>query len=592
MTDQIRDQLDDLMSGKLSRRQVLARATALGLSVPVLGSLLAACGDDDEDQDPGAEDDDSEPDQTADEPEDESDESEDESDDEPEEDPDDESEDETDDESEDDEPAADGGLDRLIAAQGAEVRFFDPTIRPSGNDAFVMLNIYETLVHMNDEFDLEPRLATDWELIDDYTWQFNLREGVTFHNGEEFNADTLVAWFERLQNVPDLIPGMNSSGQHIDRVTSVEKVDDYTVNFVSEIVDPTLPRNLAVYFMMIPPVQPFEEDGPEALMENAVGTGPYKLVEWVKDSHLVLEANEDYWGDAPSIPELEFRPIPEDSSRASALLAGEIHIVDALPIGSIDQVNDNEGTEVRSVPAAAWIFWVQMNTIDVEEFQDVRVRQAMNYAVDADQIVETILAGHAIPSASIVNRDCFGYCEVEPYEYDPERARALLEEAGYPDGFDTKLYYSPGRYVADTEIVPAVANFLEQVGVRVELVTNEWATHLDLMRSNEIDGMQYSGKTILSIDAGYMFAELSPERPFGWMYPLQGETLEMFEEARQIVDDDERAERYCEITQRYRDEAGVIFLWQPELIFGVDSNVVWTPRGDGFIYGDTISYSG
>src|SRR5690606_33103848 len=133
----------------------------------------------------------------------------------------------------------------------------------------------------------------------------------------------------------------------------IEKVDEYTVQFKTSRPYPVLPRNLAVYFMMIPASRPFQEDGPEALRTQAVGTGPYKLVEWVKDDHLLLEANDDYWGGKPKIRRLEYRPIPEPSGRAAALLAGEAQVADAVPIASFPEIEASDEVELRTVPLAA-----------------------------------------------------------------------------------------------------------------------------------------------------------------------------------------------------------------------------------------------
>lgn len=473
---------------------------------------------------------------------------------------------------------------KLVVVQNAEVRFMDPTLRPTTSDAHVIVNIYNGLVERNQDMELVPGLATSWDLVDDTTWEFKLREGVNFHNGEPFNADTVVAWFERLQTVSDRIPEYNSSIAHMGSVDNVEKVDEYTVHFNTSIPDPVLPARLSSYFLLVPPTEFIKNNGDRALIEHGVGTGPYRFVEWVKDDHLTLEANPDYWGEQPAIERIEFRPVPEPSSRVAALQAGEAHIADAIPPAVTSQVEQDPELDIRSVPEATRTYWMYIDTSRGGPLANQQVRQALNYAVDKETIIEEILSGQAEPTASIVTFQSFGYCDVEEYEYNPERARELLAEAGYADGFDLKINYSPGHYLADQEIVQAIGNYLSEVGINVEYVPHEWANFLSLVREREMEGLHYVGKTNLAVDADYMFAEFQPEKTFGWPYPFQGEIQELYEMERQEMDDTVRADLACQIQEQFRDEAGVLFLWQQNLIFGVANELDWTPRADGFLY--------
>jgi peptide/nickel transport system substrate-binding protein len=472
----------------------------------------------------------------------------------------------------------------LVVVQNAEVRFMDPTLRPTTSDAHVIVNLYDGLVERDPDMKLVPGLATSWELVDDTTWEFKLREGVNFHNGEPFNADTVVAWFERLQTVGDRIQEYNSSISQIDSVDSVEKVDEYTVRFNTSIPDPVLPGRLSSYFLLVPPKEFIENNGDRALIEHGVGTGPYRFVEWVKDDHLTLEANPDYWGGEPAIKRIEFRPVPEPSSRVAALQAGEAQIADAIPPAVTSQIEQDPNLDVRSVPEATRTYWLYIDTTEGGPLADQRVRQALNYAVDKQTIIDEILNGQAESTASLVTFQSFGYCDVPEYEYDPEKAKELLAEAGYADGFDVKINYSPGHYLADQEIMQAIGNYLAEVGINVEYVPHEWANFLSLIQERNMPGLHYAGKTNLAIDADYMFAEFQPEKTFGWAYPFQGEIQDLYEREHQEMDDSVRADLACQIQHKFRDEAGLLFLWQQNLVFGVSSQLDWTPRADGFLY--------
>ncbi len=487
-------------------------------------------------------------------------------------------------------PPAGNAVDRVVVLTGAEVRFFDPAWRFSSTDANPNVNIYEPLVRMNRSFEIEPALAVSWEPLDDATWQFTLREGVTFHNGEPLNADTVVAWFERLQTLEEDVPTAASSIDQLPLVERVEKVDDLTVNFVSSEPNPTLLRRLATYYLLITPLQPFEENGPEALANVAVGTGPYRFVEWVKDDHVLLEANPDYWGGVPLVQQLEFRPVPEPSSRVSALLAGEAQIVEALPLPGVDQLNGTDAAEVRSVREATRIYWGQWNAMGNEYLQDLKVRQALNYAVDKQAIIDSILGGHAEQNASCVTFESFGYADVPEYEYNPELASQLLAEAGYPNGgFTITLDAALGRSTGDAEIVQAIISYLGEVGVTVELQQQDFANYLAMLREEQIQALTFGGKTIPALDADYMFAELQPEKLFGWLFPLQDEAQELYLEERSEMDEERRAELAAQIQQWFRDQAGALFLWQADLLYGVSSTLNWEPRGDGLILGVEMS---
>jgi peptide/nickel transport system substrate-binding protein len=477
-------------------------------------------------------------------------------------------------------------VDKVVVLLGAEVRFFDPTQRPTATDATVQLNIYDTLVRMDTKsLGPVPGLATSWEATNDTTWQFKLRQGVKFHDGEDFNADAVVAWFNHLQEIAKA--GKASSGQQISSVTSVEKVDDSTVNFITSQPDPILPNRLFTYYTMITPPKPFQDNGPDALLQKGIGTGAYKLKEWVKDDHLTLEANPDYWDGAPLVKTLEFRPVIEASSRASSVLTGEADIDTQLSLGSLDQFQKSDKVDVRKELSATSMYWVQLNVAQSKYFQDLRVRQAVNYAVDKQSIIKNILGGFAVENANIVVKQAWGYKELEPFPYDPDKAKSLLSDAGYKDGFSVKLDYTPGS--PDEEVVQAISNFLGDVGIKVELVQYDLSDYIGVYTNKKVDDMSYLGKTQFAIDADYIFQELQPEKLFGWLFPFQGEIEEVYKQEHQELDQAKRKDLAAQIQQYYHDQAGMLFLWQQDFIFGVSKKLAWTPRVDGFVLGKEIS---
>ena len=481
---------------------------------------------------------------------------------------------------------------KLTIVQNAEIRFMDPTLRPTTSDAHAMLNVYDTLVMRDHELNLKPGLATSWTNVNPTTWEFKLRQGVKFHNGEPFNAATLLAWFERLQTVSKRIKEYQSSIAQIDQVDRIEKVDDYTVRFITKIPDPLLPGRLSSYYTMITPAKFMADNGDKALFTKGMGTGPYKFVEWVKDDHLLLEANKDYWGGEPKVKQLQFKPVPEPSARVAALKAGEAHIADAVPPAVLKDLTADPNLAALSVPEATRIYYVSINTVSgPEALKDVRVRLAMNHAVDKKALIDKLLDGRAKPTSSMVTFQSFGYFETPPYEYDVAKAKQLMAQAGYAKGFDVKFVYTPGHYIADTEIVQAIANYLKAININVTFQTVDWATNLDMGRARKMEGLWYSGKTNLALDADYAFSELQAEKQFGWPHPLAGQTLELYKQERQEMNDAKRKELAAQIQKLYRDEAGVLSLWQQDITFGVSKKVKWTPRADGFLYGVDMEWA-
>ena len=305
-----------------------------------------------------------------------------------------------------------------------------------------------------------PGLATEWKLVNDTTWEFKLRSGVKFHNGDSFTAADVKFNFDRIldpktqsRQVPTWYP----------QVASAQVVDDLTLRIVTKIPWPALPH--LVQFMRVAPAKYFQAVGAEGFVQKPIGSGPYKFVEWVKDSHLTLEANDSYWAGAPKIKRVTFRYVPDANTRAAQLLSGEVDLVQKLSPTDAAQVKARSGLVVAGTRSMNQMF-VGINSF-VKPFNDVRVRQAMNYAVNWDEIIAKIMSGFAYRSPSSIGPLTLGFNpNLKPYAYDPARAKQLLAEAGYPNGFETTLDGPVGRYNQDKEVAQAVIADLAKVGIR------------------------------------------------------------------------------------------------------------------------------
>lgn len=234
---------------------------------------------------------------------------------------------------------------QVIIGRAYDVAGMDPGFLTE--NAQVVDNIYDRLVMRDEDMNLVPGLATEWSQVNDTTWEFKLREGVKFHNGEDFNADAVKYSIDRV-----LDPEANSpTYSYIKTVESVEVVDEYTVYVHTTTADPLIPARFCRYPTEIVPPKYTEEVGQQGLSENPIGTGPYKFVSWSKDEQVVLEANEDYWGGAPEIKKVIFRSIPETSTRVSALIAGEIDIAVGVTPDEIERVESSDGIHLSTVEA-------------------------------------------------------------------------------------------------------------------------------------------------------------------------------------------------------------------------------------------------
>lgn len=472
------------------------------------------------------------------------------------------------------EPAPGGADDEptvIRVALPADVQGLNPAQVADATTLYNTLrNIYDPLFYMDRDQNPIPWLATGYELIDDLTWEIYLREDVTFHNGEPFDAEAVKFTFDYIMD-----PENNSQLQpYIEAVESVEIVDPYTVRIKTSRPEPTLRQNLNI-ILIIPP-QYTQEHGIETLTSEPVGTGAFRFVEWVPGERLVLEANPDYFGGAPAVDRVEFRSIAEPSARMAALISGEVDLALSVPPQFVPEI-EAAGRRVASVPGRRVVL-IGLDQVNPGPMQDVRVRQAVNHAVDVDLIVEQILGGFATPMPGplpVVNAH---HVEVEAYAYDPERARELLAEAGYADGLKLTLHSPEGRYLNDREVAEAVANQLSQVGIEVEVQVHEWVNFLERVRALQVTDMHLIGRSDRFFDGGIML---------DWF--LCGKTYvtycderidEVLTEAAAIVDPEARAEAMAEVQRLVLAEAPWLFLYQQHDIYAMSEKLEWEPRVD------------
>lgn len=470
-----------------------------------------------------------------------------------------------------------GGGD-LVIANTSDVVSLDPAGSNDVPSSDVQSNIYETLVKQNMDMELEPELATEWEAVEDDVWEFTLREGVTFHDGSEFNAEVVKANIERVMDEEVASP----RAFLYDMVTEIEVVDDYTVRFHTEYPFSPLPAHLAHSggAMVSPEVIEADyaamEEGEEpgsVINQNPVGTGYFKFESWTPGQEVVLTNNEDYWGEPAKLNSVTFKVVPEDLTRLAELETGDSHISNPLSPSDVAQVEQTDGISVMTQSSVSTNY-IGFN-MQKEPFDDQRVRQAISMAIDKDQIIEGIYNGVGIPAKGPLAPPVFGYDEsIEPLPYDPEQAQELLAEAGYEDGFSTTIWTNDNRQRIDA--ATNVQSQLSEIGIDVEVEILEWGAYLEQTANGEHD-MFVLGWSTATGDADYglyaLFHSSMLGNPGNRTFTENEELDALLDEGRRESDPEARLEIYSEAQEMLVDIAPWIYLLHSEYLLGVSDQV-------------------
>ncbi len=467
----------------------------------------------------------------------------------------------------------------LVVALGAEPRSLMAMAIVDWTTNVQQMNIYDRLYYWDGiPPQIKPSLAADLPSTpDDLTWVIKLRPNVRFSNGDPFTAEAVKFTLDWL-----LDPANKSHYQsRFAFIRSVEAVDSLTVRIRTKEPAPVL-RYYLVDFTVLNPNY-VRHVGNDVAAREPVGAGPYRFVRWDRDERLVLEANPTYWAGVPKVQRVEFRFIPDFSARLAALLAGEADIVKDVPPVAVEQVNRSGLAEVREVGSSR-INYVALVNFKAGPLQDRRVRQALNYAVNVDEIVTNLFKGRAtrIPGAlSGINEDVNP--NLKPYAYDPQRAVQLIREAGYdPAKLEFTLDSPSGRYPLDKEASEAIAAYLGRLGMTVRVRVNEWGTHLDKIINRQTGEMFYLGWGP-ALEAQGTIAELfRPDRTYSGFGTAA--LTEEINKAVPIVDLKKRRATWQRIQVMLYTEAPWIFLWQQHDLYGVNRRVTWQPHPAEKIY--------
>jgi len=466
-------------------------------------------------------------------------------------------------------------LPKLIIAQETDVLTMDAHYVTDSPTASVMGHMVEPLLELTPKGEIVPNLAEKWAVSTNATeFTLKLKKGIKFHDGQPFNAEAVKANFDRRLDPK----GTTKFYFLVAQIASVTVIDEYTVKIKTKIPFAPLLSHLTYTANGIQSPAALKRSWDKPLL-MPIGTGPFIFKEWLRGNRLVMVQNEKYWGMKPSLSEITFRVIPDDASRRAALERGEVHVAVRIPPSDIPSLKANPKISIINIPSTRTIY-MGFNCLK-DPFTDKRVRQALNYAVNKEAIVKHVLWGAGRVSDAPISPGIFGYAPIKTYEYNIEIAKALLTEAGFPEGFDTTLYPAVGRYSMDVSVASAVAADLLKVGVKAEIKMMDWDTYIPfILRDKEVAEHQLYvlGWGTVTGDADYSLYPLFhsgewPKRGMNASF-FKNETLDqLLDAARSTANPEERKKLYKEAMRMIVDDAPWIFLYSEIQIAGVRANV-------------------
>jgi peptide/nickel transport system substrate-binding protein len=482
-------------------------------------------------------------------------------------------------------PPSQSQIQELTIAIGADTRVMDPDFDQGLEEMYRL--IFNTPIRTAPNGDLVPDLAKSWEYTDPTTLTFHLRNDVKWHDGQPFTSDDVVYTFERMKD-----PNRQSTNypRYKPWLAYVVATDPTTVQFKT--TQPYAPGlHLIADGFYIAPRHDIAQRGDTAFGQKPIGTGPYSVTAWQKDQFLNLSAVSNWWGGAQPFPKVKFVVIPEAFTRTTAMLGGSAHIVTQPPVSMVDQISKSSGFYVTKAPGDL-IQFVQFPHVktrfpNTPEIDDKRVRQALNWALDkqalADKVGQgffTVAPGPWAPGNSAYPSNAASLA----YGYDPAKAKQLLKDAGYGDGFTLHLGTSVGFSLMDRELMEASVPYFQAIGLTVDFIPLEWAA-FDPSRDQNKFSAYYLGLTGGASDpddviAFYMTSKGRARGFFG----TDPELDQVIWHGTEITDEQERQKYYREtVFPKILDVAPWIFLWSPNTVFGVDARVDYAATQFGWV---------
>jgi peptide/nickel transport system substrate-binding protein len=480
---------------------------------------------------------------------------------------------------------------KVVLAQGVDPTTLDMMNQQEQPASNVGAQMFDTLVERDQSLKLVPALASELpKLTAPTTWEINLRKGVKFHNGEDFDAESVKFSLERVANPANKLRGSSSFGP----IERVEIVDPHTVKVHTKKPWPIFINALTFRSAAMYPPKEYAGKDTAAISRNPIGTGPYKFVRWAKDEEIVMEAFPGHWRGAARIKTVVFKPIPDDAVRVAALQNGEIDVAVNIPPHLAGIIEKHPKIFLSTAPSIRTIqLMIYTHQMDKDHkptgpyngpTSDKRVRQALAYAIDADEIIQSVLDGKAVRVATMLPSMHFGYDpSLKPIKQDLAKTKKLLAEAGFPNGLDIVLNGPQGRYVRDKEVAEAVTGQLGKAGIRTTLRTFEFVNYLNSMvYVHKAGPVWLIGWGTGTMDAETVYVPLF--RSGNIFVNWHNEDFnQMVDEAQTIMEPKKRLEQYHRINKLWIEEMPAIPLYQQIDLYGANRRLAWKARSDELI---------
>ena len=477
---------------------------------------------------------------------------------------------------------------KIVIAQGVDPTTLDTQNQQETPASVVASHLFDTLVERDQDLKIVPALAAELpKLVAPTTWEVKLRRGVKFHNGEEFTAESVKWSLERVKT------GLRASS-NFRPIEKVDIVDPYTVRVQTSKPWPIFATIMTSRQASMYPPKAYAGKDSAFISKNPIGTGPYKLVRWSKDEEIVLEANDQYWRGAPKIKTVVFRPIPDDAVRVAALQNGEVDVAVNIPPHLANIIANHPKIFLSTAPSIRTLqLMFVTHEYDAQHklvgpykgvTADKRVRQAIAYALDVDEIIKGVLDGKAVRTATLLTPLHFGYDPaLKPIKQDLGKVKQLLTEAGFPGGLELTLNSPQGRYVRDKEVAEAATGQLTKAGIKTQLKTYEFVNYL-----NTLVYVHKPGPVWL---IGWGTATVDAETVYGPLF-RSGSNLGnyhnadfdgMVDQAQTQMDEKQRLATYHRINKLWIDDMPAVPLYQQVDLYGANKRLNWKARSDELI---------
>lgn len=477
-----------------------------------------------------------------------------------------------------------GAKDSVVISYRTPASSLHPHAQRTNTEATICNSLFDGLVDREPDGKLVPSLAVSWEMTSPTLWRFNLRKGVKWQNGDDFTAAD-VAYTLKVGGNPI------SRFQYItSKIKDVRIVDDHTIDIETINPWPLLPDSLYLS-LFIMNKKYCEGKTEEELAQQPMGTGAYKLVEWIRESHVELEAFNGHWRGAPPIKHVTFKPITNDSTRLAGLISGQTDMTIDVPVQFVERLVNAPDIKVVSTGGPRVIFF-SLRLDDPElPTSKLKVRQAIMKGINEQEIIDKLLNGKAVIANQLPHPNYRGFNpDIQRPSYNVEEAKRLLAEAGYPAGFNLDIYVSNNRYIRDQDIGLAVAQQLSLIGVNVNLVARSYTIQFKEIRQKKLNFYMIGWEESTFDAARTLGTFLKSDATWGWS-PRSEEFDRQLEEADQIADMAKRDQALQELNKIVADNVWIIPLHYQPNIYGLNKNLNFTPNVKKILTVRTMSWN-